>query len=51
VLGLAALALDWLAQGGLAGAKADKITNDFHDLDYIGTASFCVDLVTDDRRT
>jgi len=50
VLGLAALALDWLAQGGLDGTKADKITNDFHDLDYICTASFCIDLVTDDRR-
>mgnify|MGYP003662944031 CR=1 FL=1 len=50
VLGLAALSLDWLAQGGLDGAKADKITNDFHDLDYICTATFCTDLVTDDRR-
>lgn len=50
VLGLAALSLDWLAQGGLDGAKANKITNDFHDLDYICTATFCTDMVTDDRR-
>jgi len=50
VLGLAALALDWLAQGGIDGIAPEKITNDYHDLDYICTASFCTDLVTEDRR-
>ena len=50
VYSLAALALDWLAQGGLEGIEPSKITNDFHDLDYVRTATFCTDLVTDDKR-
>jgi hypothetical protein len=50
VYALAALALDWLARGGLDGIDPGKITNDFFDLDYTVTATFCADLVTDDVR-
>ena len=47
---LAALALDWLAQGGLDSIDATAITNDFLDIDYICTSTFCVDLATKDKR-
>lgn len=50
VYALAALALDWLARGGLDGIDPGKITNDFFDLDYCVTATFCCDLVTQDQR-
>lgn len=50
VYALAALALDWLARGGLDGIDPGKITNDFFDLDYTVTATFCSDLVTQDQR-
>lgn len=50
VYAVAALALDWLARGGLEGIDPVEITNDFSDLDYIVTATPCTDLVTEDRR-
>jgi len=50
VYSLAGLALDWLAQSGLCTADPARITNDFHDLDYICTATFCSDLATEDKR-
>lgn len=50
VYALAALALDWLAQGGLDGLDPGKITNDFFDLDYAVTATYCSGLVTADGR-
>jgi hypothetical protein len=50
VYALAALALDWLAQGGLEGLDPEKITNDIFDLDYTVTATYCCDLVTADGR-
>jgi hypothetical protein len=50
VYALAALALDWLARGGLDGIDPGKITNDFFDLDYTVTATFCSDLITADER-
>lgn len=50
VYALAALALDWLARGGLEAIDPGKITNDFFDLDYTVTATFGSDLVTEDER-
>jgi hypothetical protein len=47
---LAALALDWVAQGGLESIDATAITNDFFDIDYVCTSTFCVDLATRDKR-
>ena len=50
VYALAALALDWLAQGGIESLEPEKITNDFHDLDYVVTATYCRSLETSDKR-
>ncbi len=47
---LAALALDWLARGGLDTVDPEKLTNDFFDLDYTVTATYCSDLITEDGR-
>ena len=47
---LEALALDWLARGGLQSAKATDITNDFFDMDYVISALFCAGLATKDGR-
>ena len=47
---LDALALDWLAKGGLDGVKPESITNDWFDMDYIVTATFCSGLLTKDKR-
>lgn len=50
VYALAALALDWLSLGGLDGTDPVKVTNDFFDLDYIVTATYCKELITEDQR-
>lgn len=47
---LDALALDWLARGGLDGAKPERISNDFFDLDYVVSATFGSGLLTRDQR-
>jgi len=48
--GLAAMALHWQAFGGLESISASKVTNDFLDLAYAVPASFCLELVSDDKR-
>jgi hypothetical protein len=50
VYALAALALDWLAFGGIESIAPDKVTNDFHDIDYIVIATYCRSLQTNDDR-
>lgn len=44
------LAIDWLAHSGLTSSESSKVTNDFLDMDYVTSASFCHDLKTHDRR-
>jgi hypothetical protein len=39
-----------LARGSLDGIEPGKTTNDFSDLDYTVSATFCSDLVTADGR-
>jgi len=48
--GIVALALDWLATGGLEGARSERFANDLCDIEYgiLGAASQC--LATDDER-
>jgi hypothetical protein len=48
--GIVAVALDWLATGGLEGARSERFANDLCDIEYgiLGAASQC--LATDDER-
>jgi nitroreductase len=47
---LTALAIYWLATGGLDSANARKLTNDLHDLEYAVLGCLSIGLQTEDRR-
>jgi len=45
-----AVALYWLAVGGLDGALPDKLTNDLLDIEYAVLGSLSIDLLSKDKR-
>jgi len=47
---LAAVAVYWLAFGGLESAPPEKVTNDLHDAEYAVLGSISVELLTGDSR-
>ncbi|NUP12495.1 MAG: DUF2934 domain-containing protein [Polyangiaceae bacterium] len=50
-LGLVALALQWIARGGLDATTSDAVlTNDIADLDYVVFSLFCADYATTEKR-
>lgn len=50
VSGLAAVAIHWLAFGGLEAAAPAKSTNDLLDIEYATLGSLSVSLLSDDKR-
>jgi hypothetical protein len=46
----AAIAVYWLAFGGLNDASPDKLTNDLHDMEYVILGSLSVNLLSKDKR-
>lgn len=48
--GLAAIAIYWLAFGGIEGKDASDITNDLHDMECSVLGSLSVGLVAEDKR-
>lgn len=47
---IAALGLRYVADGGIEGKSAEKVTNDVADLDYLLMATFCKELLTKDQK-
>lgn len=50
IAALAAIALYWLAAGGLETAKPEQVTNDLHDVEYAVLGSLSAGLLSADRR-
>lgn len=50
LLSMSALALRWLLDNGLDNALPEKITNDVMDGEYVTVASFCEDVISEEKR-
>lgn len=47
---LAANALHWVLKGGIEGFRDERFTNELCDIDYLVAATFCAELITNDKR-
>jgi len=50
MIALSALALEWIAKGGFDQVKAERITNDLIDIEFIATSIFCQSLFSKENR-